>query len=85
MVKDYSKRKRKGSISKSTKFTMLKSLAILGDYFCQINADAFTQQPKSANATSELLKIKGTRVVFCSMQTAASVTRSILDSDSAAC
>jgi P4 family phage/plasmid primase-like protien len=52
----------KGSNSKSTKFTMLKS--ILGDYFCEINAETFTKQPKSANATSELHKTKGTRVVF---------------------
>ena len=52
----------KGSNSKPTKFTMLKS--ILGDYFCEINAETFTMQPKSANATSELHKTKGTRVVF---------------------
>ena len=51
-----------GSNSKSTKFTMLKS--VLGDYFCEINADTFTKQPKSANATSELHKTKGSRLVF---------------------
>jgi len=44
----------KGSNSKSTKFTMLKS--ILGDYFCEIKPKTFTKQPKSANATSELHK-----------------------------
>ena len=52
----------KGSNSKSTKFTMLKE--VLGGYFCEINADTFTKQPKSANSTSELHKTKGTRVVF---------------------
>ncbi len=31
----------KGSNSKSTQFTMLKS--ILGDYFCEINAETFTK------------------------------------------
>ena len=51
-----------GSNSKSTKFTMLKS--VLGNYFCEINADTFTKQPKSANATSELHKTKGSRLVF---------------------
>ena len=43
-----------GSNSKSTKFAMLKS--VLGNYFCEINADTYTKQPKSANATSELRK-----------------------------
>jgi len=51
-----------GSNSKSTKFTMIKS--VLGEYFCEINAETFTKQPKSANATSELYKTKGSRVVF---------------------
>ena len=41
---------------------MLKS--VLGDYFCEVNAETFTKQSKSANATSELYKTKGTRVVF---------------------
>lgn len=51
-----------GSNSKSTKFTMIKS--VLGEYFCEINAETFTKAPKSANATSELYKTKGCRVVF---------------------
>jgi putative DNA primase/helicase len=51
-----------GSNSKSTKFSMIKS--ILGAYFCEINADTFTKQARSANATSELHKSKGTRLVF---------------------
>ena len=51
-----------GSNSKSTKFTMIKS--VLGEYFCEMNAETFTKQPKSANATSELYKAKGSRVVF---------------------
>ena len=51
-----------GSNSKSTKFTMIKS--VLGNYFCEVNAESFTKAPKSANATSELYKTKGSRVVF---------------------
>ena len=51
-----------GSNSKSTKFNMIKS--ILGDYFCEVNAETFTKPPKSANATSELYKAKGTRLIF---------------------
>ena len=51
-----------GSNSKSTKFNMIKS--VLGDYFCEVNAETFTKPPKSANATSELYKAKGTRLVF---------------------
>ena len=41
-----------GSNSKSTKFTMIKS--VMGEYFCEMNAETFTKPPKSANATSEL-------------------------------
>lgn len=52
----------KGSNSKSTKFSMIKS--ILGNYFCEINAETFTKPPKNANATSELYKTKGSRLVF---------------------
>ncbi len=33
----------KGSSSISTKFTMLNS--IVGDFFCEINAETFTKQP----------------------------------------
>jgi len=51
-----------GSNSKSTKFGMVKS--ILGDYFCEVNADTFTKPPKTANSTSELYKAKGTRLLF---------------------
>lgn len=51
-----------GSNSKSTKFTMIKS--VLGEYFCEINSETFTKPPKSANATSELHKAKGSRIVF---------------------
>ena len=51
-----------GSNSKSTKFNMIKS--ILVDYFCEVNAETFTKPPKSANATSELYKAKGTRLIF---------------------
>jgi len=51
-----------GSNSKSTKFTMIKS--VLGSYFCEMNAETFTKPPKSANATSELYKAKGSRLVF---------------------
>lgn len=51
-----------GSNSKSTKFSMIKS--ILGDYFCEVNADTFTKPPKTANSTSELYKAKGSRLLF---------------------
>lgn len=51
-----------GSNSKSTKFSMIRS--VLGQYFCEMNAETFTKQPKSANATSELYKAKGSRLVF---------------------
>ena len=53
----------KGSNSKPTKFTMSKSISGI-DYSSGINAETFTKQPKSANATIELHKTKGTRVVF---------------------
>ena len=51
-----------GSNSKSTKFTMIKS--VLGEYFCEINAETFTKAPKSANATSELHNAKGKKILF---------------------
>ena len=50
-----------GSNSKSTKMNMDK--AILGEYFVEINSETFTKPPRSANATSELYKTKGTRKV----------------------
>ena len=51
-----------GSNSKSTKLNMIKS--VLGDYFIEMNAETFTKPPRSANATSELYRAKGTRIVF---------------------
>jgi hypothetical protein len=51
-----------GSNSKSTKFSMLKS--VLGSYFCEMNSETFTKPPKSANATSELYNAKGSRIIF---------------------
>ena len=51
-----------GSNSKSTKFAMIK--AILGEYFCEVNADTLTKPAKTANSTSELYKAKGSRIVF---------------------
>lgn len=51
-----------GSNSKSTKIIMIKG--ILGDYFEEMNAETFTRPPKSANATSELYKAKGKRLLF---------------------
>ena len=51
-----------GSNSKSTKIVMIKS--VLGEYFEEMNAETFTKAPKSANATSEMYKAKGKRLVF---------------------
>ena len=51
-----------GSNSKSTKFAMIRS--VLGEYFCEVNADTVTKATKSANSTSELHKAKGSRMVF---------------------
>ena len=51
-----------GSNSKSSKFAMFKEA--LGNYFCEINPETFTRPVKSQNATSELYKTKGTRLVF---------------------
>jgi len=51
-----------GSNSKSTKFSMIKS--VLGLYFCEMNSETFTKPPKSANATSELYNAKGSRIIF---------------------
>lgn len=51
-----------GSNSKSTKLNMIKS--VLGEYFIEMNAETFTKPPRSSNATSELYRAKGTRIVF---------------------
>jgi hypothetical protein len=51
----------KGCNSKSTAFSMLRK--ILGRYYVELNANTFTKQSKSPNATSELYTAKGARLV----------------------
>jgi hypothetical protein len=51
-----------GCNSKSTKFALLEK--VLGDYCVKVNAETFTQKPKGANATSELYKAKGARMLL---------------------
>lgn len=52
----------RGCNSKSTKFTILRSS--FGAYFVQISAETFTKPAKSANATNDLFKTKGSRLVI---------------------
>jgi hypothetical protein len=52
----------RGCNSKSTKFTILRSS--FGAYFVQISAETFTKPARSANATNDLYKTKGTRLVI---------------------